>query len=93
MDNTRKAMGETKFIKYSGYDNNCQIFIISVLQSNNIHEGTEFIKQSTEEIFNSNPHLRKFVNTITDIGERINIIKQGGSNTKYKKKIYYNYID
>jgi hypothetical protein len=81
LENTSQQMSD-KFIKYSAYGNNCQDFIKNILLSNNIHQGLDFVKQSTEDIFKNNPTLRKFSNTITDIAGRFDIIKQGGKLSK-----------
>ena len=65
-------MGEQKFFTYSAYDNNCQHFILSLLQSNGIAntELTNFVKQDTESIFSTNPTLRKLSNNVTDVHGR-----------------------
>ena len=78
LENTEKRMGRQKFLSYSAYDNNCQHFILNVLQANGIIEGTDFIKQNTEGIFENNDSLRKFANTITDVAGRANVVIQGG---------------
>ena len=83
LDKTKIYMGD-KFYRYSASSNNCQDFILAMLKSNNINQGIDFVKQDTESIFSSNPNLRKFANTITDIGNRTDVIMQGG-NIKYKK--------
>ena len=72
LDNTRKYQTDSKFFKYSAYDNNCQDFILALLKSNNLgnEDVYRFVKQDTEEIFRSNPYLRKLANTITDIAGR-----------------------
>ena len=69
VNNTSVQMG-TKFIPYSGNDNNCQHFIIAVLQSNDILTDNleQFVKQKTDPIFENRPILRKIVNTVTDLG-------------------------
>ena len=77
LKNTEKQMGY-KFHTYSAYGNNCQDFIQNMLLSNNIHEGLDFVKQRTEDIFKNHPNLRKFSNTVTDIVGHFDVIKQGG---------------
>ena len=57
LENIEKRMGRQKFFSYSAYDNNCQHFILNVLQANGINEGTDFIKQNTEGIFENNDNL------------------------------------
>jgi hypothetical protein len=67
--NTKNRMGE-KFLPYQSASNNCQYFILGVLDGNgfNNSERTSFVKQDTKSIFANNPVLRKFANTMTDIG-------------------------
>jgi hypothetical protein len=71
LDNTQRVL-QDRFFKYSAYDNNCQNFILSLLKANNIgsEKDKEFVKQDTEELFKSNPYLRKLANTITDAAGR-----------------------
>lgn len=85
--NTEKYMTRDKFLKYSAYDNNCQDFIVAVMKSNNIgNEGDiQFVKQNTEDIFRTNPKMRKFANTLTDIAGRFTggkVRKRGGMVVK-----------
>ena len=80
--NTERRMGRQKFLSYSAYDNNCQHFILNVLQANSIHEGADFVKQRTEDIFQNNEHLRKMANTVTDVAGRANVLIQGGDIKK-----------
>jgi hypothetical protein len=77
VDRTRSLMGG-KFLPYSARDNNCQDFILAILQSNNISNSTNvlFVKQATQSLFT--PELRKISNTITDIAGGVDKIFQGG---------------
>ena len=67
--NTKNRMGD-KFLPYQSASNNCQYFILGVLDGNGLNnsERTSFVKQDTKSIFAKNPALRKFANTLTDIG-------------------------
>jgi hypothetical protein len=67
LENTKRLQGD-KYFKYSASDNNCQNFILSLLKSNNIgtEEDYQFVKQNTEELFKSNPFLKKIADTVTD---------------------------
>ena len=86
LDNARNRMTPTKYYAYSGHDNNCQDFVLNVCNANNINSCNNFIKQDTKEIFDTHPNLRKFVNTITDLGSQIDTIAQGGQITKLQWK-------
>jgi ElaB/YqjD/DUF883 family membrane-anchored ribosome-binding protein len=78
-ENAHNAMG-SKFYPYSARDNNCQNFILNVLQASGVGNGRdyEFVKQDTKSLFGDNSFLRKASNTITDIGARFNVLQQGG---------------
>ena len=67
--NTKNRMGD-RFLPYQSASNNCQVFIMGVLDGNglNTSDRTSFVKQDTKAIFQNNPALRKFANTLTDIG-------------------------
>lgn len=80
VENTEKLMGE-KFLTYSASSNNCQYFIRNVFQANGMlrQQYEDFIKQDTEQIFNGNPLLRKFANTVTDVAGEANAIMAGGA--------------
>lgn len=68
-----------KWFNYSAYNNNCQDFIVALLKGSNI--GTEqdinFTKQDTKSLFKGDSFLRKFANTVTDIGAKANEITTG----------------
>ena len=90
-ENTRNKMGD-KFLPYQSASNNCQFFIMAVLDANGLNnsERTTFVKQDTKSIFKNNPVLRKFANTLTDIGGYANAIMQSTDllrDTKPKKTI------
>ena len=77
--NTQQYMGN-RFLPYQSNSNNCQVFIMSVLQANGLatQELTDFVKQDTRSIFKNSPMLRKFANTLTDLGGYFNALLQGG---------------
>ena len=74
INNTKNLMGKQKFIQYS-VDNNCQVFIKSILESNKLlnAENLEFVKQDTQDIWEGRPQLRKIANTVVGIAGRANI--------------------
>jgi hypothetical protein len=77
---TKDFMGY-RFLPYQSNSNNCQVFIDSVLTANGLNTPAlkEFVKQDTRSIFKNNPILRKFANTLTDIGGYMNALLQGGT--------------
>ena len=89
--NTRNKIGD-RFLPYQSASNNCQVFIMGVLDGNGLNnsELTSFVKQDTKAIFKNNPVLRKFANTLTDIGGYANAIMQSTDllrDTKPKKTL------
>jgi hypothetical protein len=67
------------YFSYSARDNNCQDYIMAILQANNMgnDENYTFIKQDTKQLFEGLTTLRKVSNTITDLGAKVNEITTG----------------
>ena len=84
--NTRNIMGG-RFLPNQSASNNCQSFIMGVLDGNGLNNSdlTSFVKQDTKSIFKDNPVLRKFANTLTDIGGYANAIIQSTDLHKNSK--------
>jgi len=74
---TKAYMG-AKFIPYHPDSNNCQDFILSVLVSNKIREGLDFVKQDTRMIFENKSWLSNFAKGVTDLGGYADVVLQGG---------------
>jgi hypothetical protein len=96
-ENARNKMGGL-FYPYSARDNNCQNFILNVLQASGIgdQQDYEFVKQNTKQLFGENSFLRKASNTITDIGARFNVLQQGGDineDNSFQQQILQNQLD
>ena len=85
LERTHMLMGG-KFTSYQAASNNCQDFVLALMQSNNLSTpaNTLFVKQATQSLFT--PQLRKITNTLTDIAGAANIIRQGGDITEPSKK-------
>lgn len=68
IDNTKKRMGKSKYTSYNAKSNNCQDFLLNILDSNSIDtpEATTFIKQDSDAIFKGLPkYADKILNVIT----------------------------
>lgn len=89
MINTRKRMGESNFFNYNSKSNNCQDFILSILQSNNIGDSPdkEFVKQDTDFLFKNLPILQRIANATTDLGAKVDVLTNGAGNKKKPKKV------
>ena len=74
---TKQFMGKN-FIPYDPDKNNCQNFILSVVQANGIKEGWNFIKQDTSEIFKNKGWLSSTARNVTDLGGYADVVLKGG---------------
>jgi hypothetical protein len=76
MNKTKQRMG-SKFFTYSANNNNCQDFIVAILGANKIGSAQDvaFVKQNTAFLFQKLSYLRKFSNTVTAIGARVDVVK------------------
>ncbi len=91
VDKTKDYQGE-KFLTYSSSSNNCQYFIMAILQANqfgNVSKYANFIKQDTESIFKNNPTLRKIANTFTDLGGNMSVLVNGQGTSKIRNNIRF----
>lgn len=90
LENTRRSIGDHDFFQYSADNNNCQKFLRSLLQSNNLLNpaADSFIMQDAKEIFSSLPDwMAKFSQFITDTAGKISeyTTGQGKRKRRYKK--------
>lgn len=78
MEKTQEAMGEA-FATYSARDNNCQDFILAFLKANGMGDEKDyaFVKQDVKSLFGKTSFLRKFTNTVTDIGAKVSTLLEG----------------
>ena len=92
VNNTRRIMGDNKFFTYNASSNNCQDFLIKMIESNikNYQQYVNFIKQNTEFVFNNSPNFRKFANTLTTTGRTLGVLT--GQGLKHKNKPKNNWI-
>lgn len=78
---TARQMG-SRFTPYNAFLNNCQVFISSILKANGLStaENDRFILQKVDELIDKLPFadkIKKVVNIATDLGEKVDILKQG----------------
>ena len=73
LENTRDLMGDDKFFIYDAVSNNCQDFIIALLNANNIGDEQDrlFVKQDTEHLFKKLGITKSVAKTTTDLGATI----------------------
>ena len=77
--NTQKYMGAS-YYPYNPITNNCQVFINSVLDANEINtpELKQFINQPVMEIFKTSPVLKKIMDYVIHLGYVSNVVLSGG---------------
>ena len=95
-ENTRKYMGDNNFTAYDAEKNNCQNFLLGILNGNGIGtaEDKKWIKQDTEQVFKEVPKFAKILgNLSTTAGAIVNRLVQGEGRPRRlyedKKGMYY----
>jgi len=83
LDNGQKIQGKKWFV-YNAINNNCQLFISSILKGSSIltKDLQEFIQQDVKTLFETLPGTKKVMDVVTGLGNKIDIIKKGGLNTR-----------
>ncbi len=73
LDNTEAKVGKDTFFKYSIDNNNCQMFILNILKANGIGNEADYnwVKQDTEQLFESNPYLKNASDSVIGLASRI----------------------
>lgn len=84
---TRDYMGVDKFSNYNVADNNCQIFLDSVLKANGLNtpETHKFISQDVETVIKNYPGAKKIITAATNLAAKWNRLVEGEG--KKKKKV------
>jgi hypothetical protein len=84
LTNTQNIMGNENFYKYDAFKNNCQIFVLSLLKGLGINNSqyNDFVKQDVSKLIKNFPSLNPIANVITGIGEKANILINGGGLKK-----------
>lgn len=92
-DNGRSKMGDHLFTSYNAKTNNCQDFLIGILDGSGLltTDARDFIKQDAKEIFKSLPtYMDKVAKAVTDVAARVEEVVDGQGATKSQKwKDYY----
>jgi hypothetical protein len=86
INNTILQMGKNKFLDYDAVTNNCQVFVMNVLDANGLlNSGNQdWVKQNTEVLFKGNKTLAKISKKLTDIGASANVLIHGGNLNNYE---------
>jgi hypothetical protein len=78
LNQTLGYMGTDAYFSYDGKENNCQVYLRSILRANEISnpEAEAFIMQDTRQIFNQLPgYVRDVSRTVTDLGALYDHVK------------------
>jgi hypothetical protein len=77
VEKTQKRMGD-RFFRYSSFQNNCQDFIVNVMDANSMSGDRQFIKQDVEDL------LPRWMQKVADVGTDIknvrNLVTEGFGN-------------
>lgn len=82
IEKTRDYMGADKFSNYDSRRNNCQDFIMGILNANGLNspEAEAFVKQNADAVFSKMPQFTdKIAKTFTDIGAIADRVIEGES--------------
>jgi len=87
IENGIKQAGMKDFIGYSAKNNNCQKYVMYLLDGNELgnQENRVFVKQDVNILFEGMDWYRKLTNTITGLGEKIDIIQQGAGRRRLQR--------
>lgn len=84
----RHAMGDHRFFQYNAFSNNCQDFILGLLQANGVltAEAKAFIKQDAESLVKKMPgFVGKVAQAATDLGGKVSQLISGQGRRRKKK--------
>lgn len=88
MDNAYKKHGPA-LLKYSGSDNNCQIFVRDLLSSSGLYNSSmnSFVMQDAKALVEKlHPAVKKVMDTVTDVADRADALVNG--TARRRRKIY-----
>lgn len=77
-----KILGD-RFTRYDASSNNCQDFIIALLDGSNVGSAADkaFIKQNTDSLFKDDSFLRRFARKLTNLGASVSTAITGVDDT------------
>lgn len=95
IENTIRQMGEDKFYSYNGRYNNCQDFMLYLLNANGLgtSENNKFIKQNVEFLFKRQGFLEGMVNAYTNTLGSFERTYMGGSIKLHTGRTYTNELE
>jgi hypothetical protein len=88
LEGAKERLGDNLY-KYNAGVNNCQSFVNSLIYKFSDIEEDRFVKQNTEQLFKGLPVFSKVVNSVTDLGAKVNEVTEG---TGIKPEVQSHYI-
>jgi hypothetical protein len=92
LDKTKQRMGDANFTNYDADKNNCQNFLLNILEANKIGDESDrtFTKQNTKEIFEKLPAFSKVLGNLATKAGAVwdRLLKGEGSQTGQGDMIY-----
>jgi hypothetical protein len=73
MNNARRRFGESRYFSYDGFKNNCQDFLMMLLNASNLEtaDNKAFIKQPLEQLIKKLPsYVPKVAKVVTDVANK-----------------------
>jgi hypothetical protein len=86
IEGAKEKLGDNLY-KYNAGVNNCQSFVNSLIYKFSDIEEDRFVKQNTEQLFKGLPAFTKSVNTITNLGAKVNEITEGTGLIKHSRQV------
>lgn len=88
LENARKHVGADDLFVYSAKHRNCQRFCLDILRSSQLSTPKieAFVKQDMDSIFKDMEWVRRYMNIITDLAARADIIYEGGGSESQIQK-------
>ena len=84
---TRERVGEKKFYGYQALKNNCQDFIVDVLDTIDAKYDKDWVKQDMKSIIKNSPSwFPSLANAVTDSASVVGKVTGGGSDGTVKRK-------
>lgn len=79
---TKDYMGEKRFFSYNAHTNNCQIFLISLLDANQINtpERNQFVYQKVDWLFRNHNYFKRLLQQATDLAGNFESFTGGSLN-------------
>jgi hypothetical protein len=76
-----------RMFSYNAKNNNCQVFIRNLLEASGMYGNKDFIMQDIKQIFHGFTGTRRIMNTVTEIGNRLDMLSEGAGFIQKPNKL------